>query len=378
MYSDGFVIVGASYAGVSFALHARKLGYTGPITIFTEEANVAYDVPSISKKLLPGTGDVPVFKSPILLEKADITVRAQTSVTAIDRVDRAITLSTGERVPFDYLVLATGTKAVVPPLFDGLSGVYVLKTLEDGERLLAALDVATRIAVIGGGVLGVEAAYGLRQRGLEVVLYERAPACLGRQVSPGLSTRIEDKLSAEGVVLYPGTSPDTARTEGNGIVLGTMGVESRFDAVLVCAGARPNTDLALQSRLPSAQGILIDRWFRTGDHHILAVGDCIEPEEDSTFEMNCLSVQHATETGKQAAEALIRDIPARPVVPTFWSALGEDMIKMAGYYDQRTSVDPAPDSPGHAATQSRDGTLRFVEALNDNMAYVKALKDMKT
>lgn len=392
--SDGFVIVGASYAGASFALAARKLGYTGPITLFTEEAHAAYDVPFLSKSYF-GKGaseEVPHFKAPALFDKARVRVVTGTRVEGIDRVYRAATLSGGQRISYDYLVLATGTTCYIPEVFAGLAHIHVLKTRADAEALRAALGGAKRIAVVGGGVLGVELSHALQSDGFAVTLVERAERVMSRQVTPALSAILQDRLTGLGTTLRLGATIDAAANGETGIAVTIDGQAEAFDLVLVCAGAWPNVDLARSCRLPIRQGILVDKWFRTGDHHILAVGDCIEPEEESTFRINCLSVQHATETGRQAAEALIAERPARPVLPTFWSALGGEMIRMAGYYRPDAGYETRAETPaagpsaaeeaGHVAVQQGAGNSAaspdFLEAFRDNSAYLKILKTMRS
>lgn len=379
MDSDGLVVVGASYAGTSFAFAARKSGYTGPIRLFTEERHIAYDVPFLSKRfLLPGAPpEIPPFRSPALFERAAVSVRSGAPVVAIDRIDRSILLNGGERVRFDYLMLATGATPLIPEPFVGVPETYTLKTREDAERILARLDDAPRVAIIGGGVLGCEAAYALRRRGLDVMLIERAERCMSRQITPALSVIVERKLREEGVALCLNTTVSSARSGPSGIAIHSENISRNVDLLLICAGARPGLALARDCGLPVDRGILVNRFFRTGDSHILASGDCIQPLEASAFVENCLSVQHATETGRQAAEALVFGRPASAAVPTFWFALGDDMVRMAGYYRPDAACESVGDKDSHVSVQWHDGTITFVETLNDMSAYLSALKAMK-
>ena len=169
------VIIGAGHAGGSAAAELRRSGFTGPITLIGEEPLPPYERPPLSKAWLKGETDADklALKPASFYPGADIDLRLCTSATAIDRAAKTVTLSTGEALPYDTLILATGARARRIPLPGlDLGNVLELRNAADADRLKAVLVPGARLAVVGGGYIGLEAAASARALGAEVTVID--------------------------------------------------------------------------------------------------------------------------------------------------------------------------------------------------------------
>lgn len=200
------------------------------------------------------------------------------SVVDIDRVARVVHTSTGRRIPYDTLVLALGSRAFVPGIpGTGLPGVYVFRDFDDAEALLARSLSARSVVVIGGGLLGLEAARGMRRRGAGVTVLEHEQRLMPRQLDATAGAVLKARIEALGVRVVTGTPvksiDGTMRVRG--VTLGS-GETIAADTVIVCTGVRANIQLAQAAGLKVGRGIVVDDRMRTSDPDICAVGECAE------------------------------------------------------------------------------------------------------
>ena len=196
------VIVGAGHAGGSAAALLRQYRWKGLITLIGAEPVPPYQRPPLSKAWLKGDSDLgSVLLRPAAFYAAnDITLRLLSEATGIDRPNRALIVGTGERIIYDHLILATGARAralSVPG--HNLAGVGELRTVADAEHLKATLRPGLRLAIIGGGYIGLEAAASARALGVHVAVIEREPRVLARVASPLLADFIQRRHEADGV-----------------------------------------------------------------------------------------------------------------------------------------------------------------------------------
>jgi nitrite reductase (NADH) large subunit len=213
-------------------------------------------------------------------EEHGITAWLNTRASAIDRLRQRVELGTGETLPYDRLILATGSRSFVPPIPGfGSPGTFVLRTADDalGLRAFAQRHGARRAVVAGGGLLGLEAAYALHKLGLRTTVLERGDRLLRRQLDAHAAALLRGYLEGLGLELLTGA--DTAALEGNGRVgmahlTDGRGVEA--DVFLVAAGIAPNAELARAAGLAVNRGVLVDERMRTQDYSILAAGDVAE------------------------------------------------------------------------------------------------------
>jgi 3-phenylpropionate/trans-cinnamate dioxygenase ferredoxin reductase subunit len=306
----GVVIVGGGHAGGSAAAFLRQYGYEGPITVIGEEPLAPYQRPPLSKAWLKGEADADALAlrpDSFYAEKA-IALRLSTTATSIQRSARTVTLADGETVPYETLILATGAtpKRLRLPGAD-LEGVQVLRSAADAEQLKLALGPGKRLAVIGGGYIGLEAAASARALGAEAVVIEALPRILTRSSCPALSEFFTEYHQAHGVVFEL-----NARIEGfegeRGHVTGVKLADGRViacDDAVVGIGVAPNDELARDAGLECVDGIVVDESARTADPHVFAIGDVTHRPMPLYGRMARLeSVANALEQAKQAASVI--------------------------------------------------------------------------
>ena len=335
---DGrIVIVGAGHAGGTAAALLRQHGWRGSITLVGDEPIAPYQRPPLSKAWLKGEADAAslALRPESFYVEQGIALRLGFRVTEIVRGDGGGEVSDGgERLAYDRLILATGARARRIPLPGlELSGVLELRTAADADRLKAALRPGVRLAVVGGGYIGLEAAASARALGASATVIELQPRLLARVAHETLSHFIHDYHRARGVVFH--LAAGVAGLEGEaGRVTAVRLADGRTvdcDVVLVGVGAVANQELAQAAGLDCGNGVRVDGAARTSDPAIYAIGDCTErplPLYESTGRLE--SVPNALEQAKQAAAALCGTKPPTPEAPWFWSDQYDLKLQIAG------------------------------------------------
>ncbi|MEW6269311.1 MAG: nitrite reductase large subunit NirB [Thermodesulfobacteriota bacterium] len=273
------VVVGNGMVGHRFCerLVERDRGERFRVVCFAEEPRPAYDRVHLSE-LFAG-------KSALDLQLADaawyaehgIALQLDERVIAIDRAARTVETSSGRRQAYDVLVLATGSAPFVPPLAGAdLPGVFVYRTIEDVDAIRAWGARCTRAAVIGGGLLGLEAAKAVLDMGIATHVVEAAPRLMPRQVDAGGGDVLARAIEALGVRVHAGVK--TEAVEGDGAVAGLRfagGERIAVDMVIVSAGIRPRDELARAAGLAVGErgGIVVDPALETSDPRIHAIGE---------------------------------------------------------------------------------------------------------
>jgi 3-phenylpropionate/trans-cinnamate dioxygenase ferredoxin reductase subunit len=366
------VILGAGHAGGTAAALLRQYGHEGPITLVGEEPIPPYQRPPLSKAWLKGEADADSLALKPLEFYAEnaIDFRPNQRAVSINRGARTVELASGETLGYDILILATGARAINLPIEGAdLDGVLFLRTAADAEMLKAALGPGKRLAVVGGGYIGLEAAASARALGAEAVVIEREPRLLARVACETLSTFFKDYHEKHGVKFELGAAVDGFRGEG-GRITGVTLSDGRVidcDAALVGVGARPNDEIAADSGLECARGVVVDLQARTSDPNIFAIGDVAHrpmPIYDRMFRME--SVPNALEQAKQAAAAITGRNPPPGETPWQWSDQYDIKLQIAGYpFDVDDIVvrgDPA--SAKFAVFHLKGDQVQAVEAVN--------------
>jgi 3-phenylpropionate/trans-cinnamate dioxygenase ferredoxin reductase component len=371
--STRVVIVGAGHAGGSVAALLRQYAWQGTITLIGAEPVPPYQRPPLSKTWLKGEG---AFADLLLRPAAfypnnGIDLQLAREVTVIDRTARAMCTKTGERIPYDHLILATGAQARALPLpGHDLANIVALRTLADADRLRHLLRAGARIAIIGAGYIGLEVAASARQLGAEVVVIEREERVLARVASVPLSDFFQRRHMAAGVCFMLDAGVEAFEGDGGRVlaVRLTDGATVPCDAVLVGIGAAPNDALARAAGLACDDGIVVDLAACTSDATIHAIGDCTRrplPRYQRAGRLE--SVPNALEQAKQVAAALCgRPTPAAEV-PWFWSDQYETRLQIAGLaFDVTETVVRGDSLTGSFAIfhLAGDGTVQAVEAVN--------------
>ncbi len=366
------VIVGAGHAGGSAAAFLRQFGYEGPIVLIGNEPAAPYQRPPLSKAWLKGEADLEALELRPASWYADNGCELKTgvTVTAIDRAAKTITTDAGEILAYDRLILATGSTArelTVPGR--ELGGLFELRTIADAEAIKAALGPGKRLAVVGGGYVGLEVAASARALGAEVVIIEREARCLARVASPPLSAFFEDYHRSHGVEILTGAT--VAAFAGEGTVSGIELVDGRLiacDAAVIGIGAIATAGLAEAAGLDCGNGIVVDDNAQTSDPATYAIGDVtarpLPLYEGRRFRLE--SVPNALEQARQAAAHIVGRAPPNPEVPWFWSDQYDLKLQIAGLpFDADSLIvrgDPA--SGKFAVFHLMGDRIRAVEAVN--------------
>ena len=366
------VIVGAGHAGGTLAALLRQYGHAGPVTLVGEEPIPPYQRPPLSKAWLKGEADAESLALKPLEFYAENRIDFRPSVRAerIDRQRKVLALSDGTELAYDFLVLATGARAIRLPIPGAdLEGILELRTAADAEALKGALGPGRTMAVVGGGYIGLEAAASARALGAEAVVLEREPRILARVAGEVLSSFFRTLHEGHGVRFLTGASVTGFRGEG-GKVTGVELADGRViacDLALVGVGAVPNQELAQDAGLAVNRGVVVDLEARTSDPAIFAIGDVtLRPMPIYGRDFRMESVPNALEQAKQAACAITgRPAPAGET-PWQWSDQYDIKLQIAGYnFDSdQTLVRGDPASGRFAIFHLQGDKVQAVEAIN--------------
>ncbi|MCS6778025.1 MAG: FAD/NAD(P)-binding oxidoreductase [Chloroherpetonaceae bacterium] len=277
-----YLIVGGGPASVWAAQSIRETDREGRILIVGDEPHPPYDRPPLSKGMIARDNmavDDPYTKFDDFYPKNAIELMKGVRVTAVDRGRRQVSLADGRVLEYDRLLLATGSRPIVPDI-PGVKrpGVYLLRTIEDALAIRAALQQGPRVLVVGGGYIGMEVASSARARGLEVTVVEQAGYPWARFASPGLGRFLQGYYERQGVRFITGESVvgfEGAGSEGPlNAVLTAGGERIPADCAIVGVGAALNVELAQAAGLEAgAGGIRVDSCLQTPDPCIWAAGD---------------------------------------------------------------------------------------------------------
>ena len=366
------VILGAGHGGGSVAAFLRQYGFEGPIVLIGEEPLPPYQRPPLSKAWLKGeaTAESLALKPLSFYGENNIDLRLGVQAVAIDRETKTVSLSEGDPVAYDVLVLAMGARArrLTIPGAD-LTGVMELRTAADAEQLKEALGAGKTLAVVGGGYVGLEAAASARALGANAVIIEREHRVLARVACEQLSTFFQSYHSARGVQFELSAGVE-AFTGDKGKVTGVKLADGRTlacDAVLVGVGAIPNDEIAKAAGLTCANGVVVDLSARTSDASIFAVGDLTQrPLPLYGRSVRLESVPNALEQAKAIACTVTgRPLPP-PEVPWFWSDQFDLKLQIAGmpFDADEILIRGDPQTAKFAVFHLKAGAIQAVEAVN--------------
>jgi 3-phenylpropionate/trans-cinnamate dioxygenase ferredoxin reductase subunit len=377
---NGVVIVGAGHAGVQAAASLRDDFFEGRITLVSAEAELPYQRPPLSKAFLKGQMDLAglPLKAQQFFDEKEIRLALGVEATRIDRAGRLVELSSGEALPYDHLILATGARArsLRAPGLD-LACVHVLRTIRDAAALKDDLGRARHLVVVGAGFIGLEAAATACALGLDVTVVEIADRPMGRAVSPATSAFFEAAHRGFGAKFRFGAG--LAALHGAGRVAEAElsdGTRLPADIVLVGVGVVAEDALAVAARLDCADGVLVDARLLSSDAAISAIGDCARfPYEGARARLE--SVQNATDQARCVARRLTDKPETYASLPWFWSDQGDLKLQIAGL---STGVDRWVARSGAARALTVFGfageRLKVVETVNrgaDHMAARRLL-----
>lgn len=339
MSNRGMVIVGAGECGLRAAMALREQGYAGPLTLIGEEAHLPYERPPLSKHALVSEGD-PLPKTIAAaeaLETKGVICRTHTAAIGIDRAAKTVHLADGSSLPYEKLLLATGAvpRRLALHAADSKRVAY-LRTFDDALAIRAALRPGSRLAVIGGGFIGLELAASARKRGATVTVIEALPRILSRAVPEDHAKVIAARHLAEGVDLRCGVGVTAIRETAAAVEIALAdGSTVAADLLVIGIGAVPVTALAEAAGLAIENGIAVDETLQTSDPDVFAAGDCCSFPLAiyGGRRVRLESWRNAQDQGNLAARNMLGAHEAISAVPWFWTDQYDLVFQVAGLPD---------------------------------------------
>ena len=271
-----YVIIGGSAAAIGWIEGIRSVDKTGEIILITRETEWNYSRPLISY-LLEGktTRDKMWCRPDSFFTRNGVTVKAGVLATALDAGDRTVRLSTGERLAYDRLLAATGSRPFVPPIpgLETVERTFCFQTLSDASALAEALRPESRVLILGAGLTGVKCAEGIRGLCAQIAIADLAPRVLPAVLDDTAAAMVQARMEEKGVRFYLNDS--AAAFRGNTARL-QSGTELEFDVLVTAVGVRPNTQLVADAGGAVDRGILVDGRCATTLPDVYAAGDCAQ------------------------------------------------------------------------------------------------------
>jgi 3-phenylpropionate/trans-cinnamate dioxygenase ferredoxin reductase subunit len=328
----GIVIVGGGLAAARTAEQLRRSGYSGRITIVSDEVHLPYDRPPLSKEVLRKEVDDVALKPREWYDEKDITLRLGSAATGLDTAAQTLTLDDGTQLGYDELVIATGLVPRRIPAFPDLEGIRVLRSFDESMALRQHASQAQRAVVVGAGFIGCEVAASLRSLGVDVVLVEPQPTPLASVLGEQIGELVTRLHRDEGVDVRLGVSVAEVRGDGHvdAVVL-TDGTELAADLVVVGIGSRPATEWLDGSGVEVDNGVICDEAGRTSAPKVWALGDVASWRDPTGHQARVEHWSNVSDQARVVVPAMLgQDVPSAVVVPYFWSDQYDIKIQCLG------------------------------------------------
>lgn len=273
------VIIGSGMAAIRLVETLRRRGDRRSIAVLGAERSLPYNRIMLSPLLSGETAWQQLISHPAdWYEQNGIDLHLGCTVSAIDRSLRRVHCANGFSLQYGDLVIATGSRAAMPPLPGiELPGVSAFRDVADVERLQRAARQGGTAVVLGGGLLGLEAAVALAARGMRVTLVHRAPQLMNRQLDAVAADYLQSAIERRDVSVITGRAPVAiAGADRATAVVLEDGAELPAQLVVVATGIKPVTALARQAGISVNRGVVVDAHLRSSDEHIYAIGECCE------------------------------------------------------------------------------------------------------
>ena len=385
-WRDRVVVVGTGPAGMAAADELRRLGFTGELAVLGDEP--LYDRPACSKGVLSGHQKPADVRLPA--SEAPMDLRLGRRAAVLDPFAHLVCTDDGEVFEYDGLVLATGAAPVVPPGWPvGEPGLHTLHTLSDAWTVRQELYRAERVAVVGGGLTGCEAACAVRGLARRAVIIDSKPCLMYRALGETVGTLMTEAHQAAGIETRLGRRVAAVERRRNRWRLTLDDGEYLVaDLVLVTAGERPDTGWLSGSGLDISEGVLCDASLRVRQAEAIVAAGVVARWPNLRFgtaNVRCGQWIGAMEQGRAAAATLLAgDRPAPPVtlLPRFWSQQGDLRIQACGDLNPGADVALTRLRPGRSdAARSgllamfyRAGRLTGLVAVNSPRAFTSSTR----
>jgi 3-phenylpropionate/trans-cinnamate dioxygenase ferredoxin reductase subunit len=347
--APGMLIIGAGQAGGRAASALRKKGYEGRITLVGEEPHRPYERPPLSKAVLMGQApeDTVFLQKNDDYQALDLDWRPGCKVRCLDPRAQRVVLNNGEGLHYARCLLATGGRVrELPGVARGTPNVYYLRSLDDACELRDQMRPDRKVAVLGGGFLGLEFASAALDRGMDVTVLEAAPQLLARVAPEPFGRWLGTRYEEAGARVLTDTKIEAVESTSDGVSIHLgEGEPEHFEFLLVSIGQIPNVELARQAGIEVDNGIVVDVCCETSAAGVFAAGDCAAQfnaflGKVTRFE----SWQNAQEQASLVAAAMLDQPVDSQVIPWFWSDQLQRNIQMLGTpspdYEYRTRGQP--------------------------------------
>ena len=310
------VIIGAHAAGVDAASAARKTDRTAQITLLTEEKHPGYSrcgLPFVIGGHIPNFSDLIVFP-PAFFQMMKINLKTETKATTIDTTKKTVETqdktAKNETITYDTLIIATGANSFMPPIKGKeKQGICSLRTLDDGQTIDQAVKNGARTAIVmGAGLIGLETAIGLQEKGLTVTVVEMLPQILPQMLDADMAKPVQEMLEQKGISIQIGKCCEEILGAENatGVVAG--GTQFNADLTVSAFGVRANTQLATNAgiALGDTKAIKTNARMETNIKDVYAIGDCAESthivtQKPALMQFGTVAVRHGKVAGINAA-----------------------------------------------------------------------------
>ncbi|GAA3072221.1 FAD-dependent oxidoreductase [Rhizobium viscosum] len=322
---SGIVIIGAGECGTRAAFALREAGYSGSITLVGAEPHLPYERPPLSKPM-DGAVQMKLICAEEVLAAAGIDYLKGMSASKLEADAATVILSDGRVLTYEKLLLATGARPrrLACP---GAERALDFRTHADAETIFASARPGRSVAIIGGGLIGMELASVLRGKGVAVSIIEAAPRILGRAVPPRFAEKLHARHIAEGVGFHLDRSVIAINDDG---VLLTDGSMVRAQLVVSAIGVMPEIALAQEAGLTTGNGILADAHLCTSTPNIFAAGDCAAVSQPGGGHTRFESWRNARVQAEVAARNMTGSAEAFAAIPWFWSDQYDLGLQVAG------------------------------------------------
>ncbi|MEJ0034758.1 MAG: FAD-dependent oxidoreductase [Gammaproteobacteria bacterium] len=331
------LVIGAGHAGTQLAIALRQKKFAGSVTLVSDEPHLPYERPPLSKEYLSGTRayERMLLRPEAFWQQSGVSLRLASAVVAVNPAERSVTLASGEALHYGTLVWAAGGHPRTLTCAGArLPGVHTLRGRSDVDALRQELPSVTRVAVIGGGYLGLEAAATLSKLGKQVTVVEALDRVLARVTCAPLSRFLEAEHRAHGVDVRLDTKVECVEEiagRAGGIRVET-GEVIPADLVLVAIGISPSVAPLLDAGARGGNGVFVNEYGNTSLPGVYAIGDCATHLSGYADHgpVRLESVQNASDMAMTVAKAIVGDPQPHRAIPWFWSNQYDLRLQMIG------------------------------------------------
>ena len=379
------VVIGAGQAAIWAAKTLRSEGYEGSITIIGDEDHAFYERPPLSKQVLLGNAtheSLKIFKDDVV-DELNIELLKPIKVTHIDRQSKNVYTNNDQEIPYDKLLIATGSKAKIPvEEWSSYHNVVSLRNIEDSLHIGEKLKNIDKVGIIGGGWIGLEVAASLSERNIDVTVYEMNDRLCARSVTKEVSEYLLKLHQQRGTHIKLACKQiDLAQSEAENSVNIRVNDDddvASYDLVFLGTGAHINKEIAEIAGLETCDGIIVDEYCQTSDPDVYAAGDvAIHPNLGFCIQ----SWSNAQHQGVIAAQSMLSLQVPYEEIPWLWSDQYDKNIQILGSpvdieNCQLVIRDDADNNPCFFYLDS-ESKLRYLVAVNNNKVVKIAKRWMK-